>query len=86
MKLSPTKLAISGAATATILWIICSVMVLLMPGAMLNMTGYMLHGDFSGMEWHIDSVNLLLGLIAWVVTGAATGWLVAVFYNRLGNR
>jgi hypothetical protein len=86
MKLDANAFAIASAATAGILWIVCSVIVLLLPGPMLQMSGYMAHGDLSAMNLSVSLVGVLLGFIGWVVAAALAGWILAVVYNRVAPR
>jgi hypothetical protein len=83
MKLSAIKLGYAAAFAFAILWIICSLMVWLMPAMMLNMTGNMMHTDWSQMGWHMSLGGMLLGLIGWSVVAGISGWLLATIYNKL---
>ena len=49
MKLDANKFTLASAISFTWLWIICSIIVVLLPGFMLGMSGHMLHWDFSSM-------------------------------------
>jgi len=83
MKLDAAKFGLAWAITFGVFWIICSVLVWLMPGPMMNVSGHMVHGDLSAMHWHLALAGVLLGLVAWTLVAGFTGWLVAVVYNRL---
>ena len=83
MKLDAMKLGCAAAATFAVLWILCSTMVMFMPGAMMTMSGHMVHADLSSMEWHLDAAGFAIGLCAWTIVAGVTGWLLAVIYNRM---
>ena len=85
MTLEPKSLALASASTAVVLWIVCSVLVVLLPGMMMSMTGDMMHADMSQMSWTLNFVGFFVGLILWAVLAAATGWLIAIFYNRFSS-
>ena len=51
MTLEPISLALASASTAVVLWIVCSVLVVLLPGMMMSMTGDMMHANMSQMSW-----------------------------------
>ena len=85
MSLDANRLAMSFGITSAILWIICSALVALTPGAMIGMTGHMFHASMEGISWTLTWAGFLIGLVAWVVWAAVTGWLIGWFYNRLGR-
>ena len=63
----------------------CSLLVALLPGMMMNMTGDMVHADMSHMNWSMNLVGFLVGLVIWTLLAGITGWLVAIFYNRFAE-
>lgn len=83
MKLDAAKFGLAWAITFAIFWVICSLAVWIMPGMMMSMSGHMVHGDLSAIQWHLSLGGVLLGLVAWSLIAGITGWLVAVVYNRL---
>ncbi|MCX4186282.1 DUF5676 family membrane protein [Methylophaga sp. OBS4] len=83
MKLDAIKFGLAWAATFAIGWVICSLLVIALPGSMMQMSGHMLHSDLSGMQWHIGPLVLFYGLIGWTIVAGVTGWLVALIYNKL---
>jgi hypothetical protein len=86
MKLDAIKLGKSCAAAFAIIWVICSVFVMVMPMGMMHMTGYMMHSDAAninaGMGWSMGLGGLIIGLIAWSLVAGFSGWLIAVLYNK----
>ncbi len=70
------------AASAAILWIICSLAVILMPSAMMEVTGHMVHSNLSSQGWVMTPTGFVIGLAAWSLSSGAFGWLAASLYNR----
>lgn len=83
MKLNPSALGIATASAVAILWVICSVIVVFLPSMAMNMSGSMLHTDFSGMQWSMNLTGFIIGLVTWSVFSGILAWLLAVIYNRL---
>ena len=82
MKLDAKKFAIACAVSTSILWIICSLFVMVMPAMMLSISGDMMHMELNNMGWHLSIMGVVKGLVGWSVMAAAAGWLVAATYNR----
>ena len=83
MKLDAVKFGLAAACAVAIIWVLCSLLVALLPGMSMNMGGYMMHSDFSGMTWHMGFTGFFLGLILWTLTAGIFAWLMAFLYNRL---
>ncbi|MBD8524411.1 DUF5676 family membrane protein [Pseudomarimonas arenosa] len=83
MKLIPSKFGLSCAFTAALLWLACSVLVAMLPAAMLSLSGDMFHMQLSAMGWHLTWTGVLIGLIAWSIVAGLTGATLAAIYNRL---
>tara|TARA_R110002096_G_scaffold327314_1_gene521384 strand:- start:7820 stop:8101 length:282 start_codon:yes stop_codon:yes gene_type:complete len=83
MKLDAVKFGIASALAFAVLWIICSIFVWIGPGMMMEMSGHMVHGDLSQMQWQISFSGVIIGLIIWSVMAGITGGLIVAFYNRL---
>ena len=83
MKLNPNALAIASALTIAILWTLCSLLVFALPSTMSGTTGHMIHAHLESFTWVLTWTGYLIGLIAWSVWAAITGWLIAVVYNRM---
>jgi len=82
MKLEAVKFGCAVGCAFAVVWVICSALVAFLPGGMLSMSGSMMHADLSeGMHWALTWPGFFFGLLAWFVTAAFTGWLIAVFYN-----
>ena len=82
MKLQPWKLAIAVAVAFGISWTVCSLLVLVLPGQIMTITGYMMHANFSAREWKIDGLGFALGLLAWMAVSGGIAGLAAVLYNK----
>lgn len=83
MKLNANAFGLSAAATVAILWVLCSLIVVIMPGISMNMSGYMMHTDFTGMQWDMHITGFIGGLVIWAIFAYVFGWLLALIYNRL---
>ena len=83
MKLNANKFALAAAISFALLWILCSLIVALIPHQSMYVTNAMLHSDMMTWQWDIHWFGLLIGLVAWSLTAAITAWLIAMIYNRL---
>jgi len=81
MKLNEKAFALACAAAFAIVWVICSVLVMVMPDMMSGMTGNMLHTDWKSMGWHMSFIGVFIGGFLWALLMGITGWLIAKFYN-----
>lgn len=84
MKLDAIKFGLAAAYAESIIWLFCSILVVMLPGMSMNMGGYMMHADFSGMGWHMGLGGFVYGLILWSLTAGIFAWLMATIYNALG--
>ncbi len=64
-------------------WVICSLFVISMPTAMMQMSDHMVHVDFGEMSWNLGWIGFAYGLVAWSVVAGIMGWGIAAIYNRL---
>ncbi|HMQ04361.1 MAG TPA: DUF5676 family membrane protein [Pyrinomonadaceae bacterium] len=83
MKINPTSFAFAGAITAAILWTVCSLLVWMMPGSMMNTTGSMVHMDMNSSGWELTPMGFIWGLVVWSIFTGVFAWLLAFIYNRL---
>lgn len=83
MKLNATKFGLAAAFAISIIWLFCSLIVMMSPGMSMNMGGYMMHADFSEMAWHMEFSGFLFGGILWAVSAGALAGLGAAIYNKL---
>ncbi len=83
MKIDAVKFGLATAAAFAIVWLVCSVLVWSMPSMMMDMTGNMMHSDWSRIGWQMTGVGVIIGMIGWSVGSGLTAWLLATVYNRL---
>ena len=83
MNLNALKFGFATALSVAVLWIVCSILVLVMPSMMISMSGDMLHMDVTGMSWSMTITGAIAGLFAWSLSAGIFGWLLAAIYNRL---
>ncbi|NQV71249.1 MAG: hypothetical protein HQ498_14585 [Pseudohongiella sp.] len=83
MKLNAIKFGTATAIGFALIWLLCSVLVWIQPSLMMGMSGHMVHGDFSTMDWHMTSAGVVTGLFAWSIIAGLSGALIATVYNKL---
>lgn len=83
MSLNSIKFEWVSAISFSIAWVVCSLLVWVLPDSMMRIFGGMLHMNLFTMGWHVSLVNLALGLIGWAFTAGIVGWLLAAIYNKL---
>ncbi|MEH6542400.1 MAG: DUF5676 family membrane protein [Porticoccaceae bacterium] len=83
MTINANKFALSSAITFALLWVLCSVIVITLPHQSMSMMGFMVHADMGNLQWDTRFPGLLAGLVAWSLSAAITGWLIATIYNRI---
>ena len=83
MKLDATKFGIATAVTFGLFWIVCSVLVMILPSLMMDMSGHMIHGDMSGMSWTMTFSGFVIGLIIWALFAGLIAGLIAHIYNKM---
>ena len=83
MKLDALKLGYATGIVFAVVWVICSIFVVVLPGAMMRMGGDMIHAELSGMQWSMHWTGFFVGLVLWTLLSALLAWAVASVYNRL---
>ncbi len=83
MKINSLNLALASAITAAVVWAVCSLLVWTMPGAMMNLTGNMVHMDMSKSGFVLSPLGFLWGLVVWALFAGIFAWLLATVYNLL---
>ena len=83
MKIDAVKFGLAATYAVAIIWVVCSLLVVGLPGLSMNMGGYMMHADFTGMAWHIGMTGFFFGLILWALTAGIFAWLMATLYNKM---
>ena len=64
MKLNPNILGVSSAIVTAILWTICSLLVVFVPGFIETMSAGMMHGDAMDVSFTMTWTGFFWGLIA----------------------
>lgn len=83
MTFNAIKFGLACAISASVFWVVCSLLVMGIPSMMLSMTGDMLHLQLTDIGWHLTFLGAVTGLVAWFIAAGAAGWLLATTYNRL---
>ena len=83
MKLDALRLSYATGIVFAIAWVICSLLVVTIPGAMMQMGGHMIHADLSAMGWSMQWTGFFIGLALWTLLSALFVWAIATIYNRL---
>ncbi len=86
MKINSVSFGAASAITMAILWVLCSFMVFVMPGSMMNITGTMVHANLSETTWTLTFGGFLTGLICWVLIAGIFGWALSFIYNLLTKK
>ena len=83
MKINALNIALASAITTAIVWIICSLLVWSMPGAMMNLLGNMLHMEMGKGGFMLSPISIIWGLVAWSLFVGIFAWILATVYNLL---
>lgn len=86
MKINTFRLAFSSATAALGLWIVCTAVVVAIPGPVIAVIGYMLHLNLSGLEWHPSIGGFLIGLAGWMFLAGAFSSLLGFCYNSFERK
>ena len=87
-KLKPNVVALSLGVTAVILYVLCLVLVAILPlGMIAPFMNNLVHSvDFRGMMTNnITFAGSIIGIIAWFLIAAVTGYIFASVYNKIGE-
>lgn len=83
MSLNAVKFAIASSLSFAIVWIICSLLVLVMPEMMMTLSGGMVHMNLSSLNWEVSFLGIFVGLLGWSLSAGVIAWLLAIIYNKL---
>jgi 2TM family of unknown function (DUF5676) len=83
MKIQTRTLALAVGLGTGIAWTICSLLVAVIPGPAMSMTGSMMHLATGTMAWQLTWGGFFAGLIGWSLTGGLFAWLCGGLYNSL---
>lgn len=67
----------------SLLWILCTVIVMVFPQQLMQLSGAMMHMDPSQWQWTLNLEGAVIGLLAWGFIGGVTTWFIATTYNHL---
>ena len=81
MLINTNKFALAAAIATALAWSICSLLVMLAPSLMGNMTGHMLHMDLAEMGLTLSLSGFIFGFFGWVFMAGVFAWLLATIYN-----
>lgn len=85
MRLNATSLGLAGAATAAIVFSICSLFVALVPRGTSQVFSYVLHLDLTGLARAITWGSYCAGVVTISVGVGLMLWLVARLYNQFAR-
>ncbi|MBI2653702.1 hypothetical protein HYX02_02715 [Candidatus Woesearchaeota archaeon] len=88
-KLNPNKVALSLGITAVVLYIICLILVTIFPLQMMApFVNNLIHSvDFTGMMTKNITLNgSIVGIVAWFIIAAVTGYIFAFVYNQIEGK
>ena len=83
MKINPVSFGLAIALSAALVWSIYSVGVFSWMVAIMYLSG--VYTNFASFDWSYFLSQFLISLIALCIGSGVTGWLTAVFYNRLNE-
>ena len=83
-KLNPKKVALSLEIVASIISLVCAVLIWIFPAGTVNLFGSIFHGlDLSKIATTPTLGSTIIGVVEVFILGWVAGWLFAVVYNRL---
>ena len=83
MKLDAKWFGFAWAGAFSVTWLILGLFVMIMPMNMMNMGWMSADADFTGTHMNMGIPFFFTGLVWWAIIAGFTGWLIAVFYNKL---
>ena len=83
MRINPIKLATATSSFVGIVWLLCSVAVVVAPNTLRYISGAMVHLDLSQWAWDMRLDTFFVGLFAWTVLSWVTVWGIVTVYQRL---
>jgi len=83
MKLDAVRIGAATAIVFAVVWVICSLLVVFVPGVMMEMSGHMLHADLGNLNWTLRWTGFFVGLVAWTALSWVIAWAIAAVHNAL---
>ena len=85
MTYNANKLFVAVATAYAVLWVLCAVLVFILPGEMMSLAGHMIHTDLGTASWTLTIAGFLIGLVAGSFLVGAIALLAATIYNKLAG-
>jgi len=83
MKIDSLKFGLASSITAAIVWIICSLLIWIMPGPMMNMTTNLFHMEMGKSGFVLTPIGVIWGLVGWSLFAGIFAWILGTIYNLL---
>ncbi len=83
MKINSLNFALASAITAAVVWLICSLLIWIMPGAMMNMIMNLFHLEMGKSGFMLSPLGVIWGLVGWSLFAGIFAWILATIYNLL---
>ena len=83
MKLNAMWFGFAWAGAFSIVWIVISLLAMTLSFDMMDMTGSTMGTNTPDMHLDMGFGFFFTGLIWWAILAGVTGWLIAIFYNKL---
>ena len=83
MKINALNFALASTITAAVVWIICSLLIWMMPGPMMNLTTNLFHMEMGKSGFVISPIGVIWGLVGWSLFAGIFAWILATIYNLL---
>ncbi len=83
MKIDATWFGFAWAGAFSVIWIVVSLFVMILPLDMMEMIGNSMGRNIPDMHMNMGFGFFFTGLIWWALLTGVTGWLIAIFYNKL---
>lgn len=80
MKLDAVKFGLATAGTFAIIWLICSLLVWIVPSLGMHMSGHLLENNMGQMHMAMGFAGITTGIV-WSVLAGLSGCLLAWLYN-----
>lgn len=75
----------ASAVSAAVVWIICSLLVWMMPGAMMSVTTNLFHMEMGKSGFVISPMGVFWGLVGWSLFAGIFAYILATAYNLLSS-
>ena len=83
MRLNSFKFALAVLITAAVFWTVCSVLVFVFPGPMMNTSGSLFHMEMGRMGFMLSLTGFFWGLLLWSLLVGAFSFVMSSLYNLL---